>query len=114
VLGTFNLQPLLAFQKALDYINEIGIKAIQERIMELTDYLIQGLRKRTVTIISPVARKGERSAIVSFTLGDKNEATIKKCKEKNIYVSQRDGNIRVAVNIFNNFADIDRLLEVLK
>jgi len=114
VLGTFNLQPLLAFQKALDYINEIGIKAIQERIMELTDYLIQGLRKRKVTIISPVARKGERSAIVSFTLGDKNEATIKKCKEKNIYVSQRDGNIRVAVNIFNNFADIDRLLEVLK
>lgn len=114
VLGTFNLQPLLAFQKALDYINEIGIKAIQDRIMELTDYLIQGLRKRKVTIISPVAHKGERSAIVSFTLGYKNEACIKKCKENNIYVSQRDGHIRVAVNIFNNFADIDRLFEVLK
>jgi len=113
-LGTFNLQPLLAFQKALDYIDEIGIKAIQDRIIELTDYLIQGLRKRKITLISPVAHKGERSAIVSFTLGDKNEAYIKKWKKKNIYVSQRNGNIRVAVNIFNNFADIDRLLEVLK
>jgi cysteine desulfurase/selenocysteine lyase len=114
VLGTFNLQPLLAFQKALDYINEIGIRAIQDRIMELTDYLIQGLRKRNVAIISPVAHKSERSAIVSFTLGDKNEAFIKKCEGKKVYLSQRDRNIRVAVNIFNNFADIDRLLEVLK
>jgi cysteine desulfurase/selenocysteine lyase len=114
LLGTFNLQPLLAFQKALDYINEIGIREIQKRIMELTDYLIQGLRKHNVTIISPVANKGERSAIVSFTLGDENEAYIKKCKQKNIYLGQRNGNIRVAVNIFNNFADIDRLLEVLE
>jgi cysteine desulfurase/selenocysteine lyase len=112
--GTFNLQPLLAFQKALDYIQGIGLQNIQQRIMELTDYLIQGLRDLKVAILSPVSRKEERSAIVTFTLGDKNETCIKKLAENNIYVSPRDGNIRVSVNIFNNLADIDRLLEVLR
>lgn len=112
--GTFNLQPLLAFQKALDYIQGIGLQNIQQRIMELTDYLIQGLRDLNVTILSPVSRKEERSAIVSFTLGDNNETCIKKLAENNIYVSPRDGNIRVSMNIFNNLADIDRLLEVLR
>lgn len=112
--GTFNLQPLLAFQKALDYIKAIGIPNIQKRILELTDYLIQGLEDLSITIISPVERINERSPIVSFTLGDKNETCLKRCVERRIYVSPRNGYIRVSVNIFNNSADIDRLLEVLK
>lgn len=112
--GTFNLQPLLAFQMALDYTKEIGIPNIQNRIMELTDYLIQGLMDLDITVISPIAKKDERSPIVSFTLGDNNEACIKKFTENCIFVSPRDGNIRVSVNIFNSFADIDRLLKVLR
>jgi selenocysteine lyase/cysteine desulfurase len=112
--GTFNLQPLLAFEKALDFIKAIGVENIQARVFELTDYFIQGLKNLKVTIISPVARREERSAIVCFTLGDGNEAFIRKCAEKSILVGLRDGNIRVSVNIFNNFADIDRLLETLE
>ena len=112
--GTFNIQPLLAFQKALAYIKEIGIPDIQDRIMELTDYLIQRLVDLNITIISPINNKNERSAIISFTLGDKNEICLKTFAKNNIYVSPRNGNIRVSVNIFNNFADIDRLIQVLK
>lgn len=112
--GTFNLQPLLAFQKALNYIKDIGIQNIQERIMELTDYLIEKLKELNIKIVSPIERKSERSAIISFTLDDKNKACIQKCNENKIYVSQRDGKIRVSVNIFNNFTDIDHLVTVLR
>jgi len=112
--GTFNLQPLLAFEKALDFIKAIGIENIQQRLFELTDYLIQGLKNLKVTIVSPVARREERSAIVCFTLGDRNKAFVKKCADEGIFITLRNGNIRVSVNIFNNYADIDRLLEALK
>ncbi len=112
--GTFNLQPVLAFEKALDFIKAIGIENIQNRLFELTDYLIQRLKDLKITIVSPVARKEERSAIVCFTIGDRNRAFVKKCAEKSIIITLRDGNIRVSVNIFNNFADIDCLLEALK
>lgn len=112
--GTFNLPPLLAFEKALDFMLAIGLENIEERIFELTDYLIAGLRALEVAIISPVARTEERSAIVSFTLGERNKAFLKKCAERNIFTTLRDGNIRVSVNIFNNFADIDRFLDALR
>ncbi len=112
--GTFNLQPLLALEKALDFILSIGIENIQERIFELTDYLINGLKEAGVTIISPIARREERSAIVCFTLGEGNKEFVKKCAAKKIYLTIRDGKIRVSVNIFNHFSDIDRLLEEIK
>ena len=114
IIGTYNLQPLLAFQAAMDYLKTIGFQNIRTRVMELTDYLIRGLKKLEIKIISPVARKKERSAIVTFTLEDKNKQCIKTLAENKIFVGARGEGIRVSVNIFNNFEDIDCLLNVLK
>jgi len=114
IVGTYNLQPLLAFQVAMDYLQTIGFQNIQTRIMELTDYLIKGLKKLNIKIVSPVARKKERSAIVTFTLGDKNKQCIQTLAENKIFVGARGEGIRVSVNIFNNFEDIDNLLNVMK
>jgi selenocysteine lyase/cysteine desulfurase len=114
IVGTYNLQPLLAFQVAMDYLKTIGFQNIQTRIMELTDYLIKGLKKLNIKIISPVARKKERSAIVTFTVGDKNIQCIKTLAKNKIIVGARGDGIRVSVNIFNNFEEIDGLLKVLE
>ncbi len=113
IVGTYNLQPLLTFQTAIRYLKGIGFQNIRDRIMELTDYLIKGLKKLNIKIISPVALKKERSAIVSFALGEKNRECIKALSKNKIIVGARGEGIRVSVNIFNNFEDIDRLLEVL-
>ncbi len=114
IIGTYNLQPLLAFQVAINYLNNIGFENIRIRIMELTDHLIKGLKKINIKIISPVARKKERSAIVTFTLGNKNKLCLKTLAQNKIFVGARGEGIRVAVNIFNNFEEIDCLLNVLK
>jgi len=113
-LGTHNLQPNLAFQTSLDYLKNIGFENIRVRILELTDYLIQGLESLGADIISPVAGEKERSAIIAFSLGSRNKSCIKNLEENNIFVSFRDGNIRVSLNIFNNFEDIDSLVNSIK
>ena len=112
-IGTFNLQPLLAFQTALNYMNKIGFDNIRERIFDLTDYFIHGLQELGIQIISPIEHREERSAIITFTLGDKNKDCIKDLGKKKIYVSFRGGHIRVSFNIFNNHTDIEVLLKVL-
>jgi selenocysteine lyase/cysteine desulfurase len=114
IVGTYNLQPLLAFQVAMDYLKTIGFQNIRTRLMELTDYLIKGLKKLNIQIISPVAQKKERSAIVTFTLGEKNKKCIQTLAQNKIFVGARGEGIRVSVNIFNNFEEIDGLLKVLK
>ena len=111
--GTQNLQTILAFQEALDYLKAIGSENIRIRILELTDYLVQGLKKLGVKIVSPVDMPQERSPIVSFSLGDRNEECVEKLAKESISVSPRAGYIRVSVNIFNNFEDIEKLLSVL-
>ena len=113
-IGTFNLQPLLAFQTALNYMNKIGFENIRKRIFDLTDQLIQGLKELGIKIISPIDHLDERSAIITFTLGDKSLHCIKTLEKKKIYVSLRGGNIRVSLNIFNNYTDINLLLEALQ
>lgn len=112
--GTQNLQTILAFQKSLDYLNAIGFENIRGRMLELTDYLIRGLKELGVRIVSPVENPDERSPIVSFSLAEKNKECIERLAEESISVSPRAGNIRVSVNIFNNFDDIEKLLKVLR
>lgn len=112
--GTFNLQPLMGFKAALDYVEAIGLENIRLRIRELGDRLIAGLKELGVSIVSPVDKESERSAIVSFSLGPQNEHCLEALKARRIFVSPRGGHIRVSLNIFNDFTDIDRLLETLK
>jgi selenocysteine lyase/cysteine desulfurase len=114
IIGTYNLQPLLSFQTSTDYLKGIGFLNIRNRLMELTDYLIKGLKKLNIKIISPVAQKKEKSAIVSFTVGEKNKHCIKTLFKNKIIVGARGEGIRVSVNIFNDFDEIDCLLNVLK
>jgi selenocysteine lyase/cysteine desulfurase len=104
---------ILAFQVALDYLKAIGFENIRTRILELTDYLILGLKKLGVRVVSPTEKPQERSPIVSFSLGERNDECIERLTKESISVSPRAGNIRVSVNIFNNFEDIDKLLSVL-
>jgi len=111
--GTQNLQTILAFQSALDYLKAIGFENIRARLLELTDYLIDGIKKLGVRIVSPTDKPEERSPIVSFSLGDRNEDCIESLAKESISVSPRAGYIRVSVNIFNNFEDLDKLLSVL-
>jgi len=113
-LGTFNLILFLALSAAFEYLEAVGFETIRLRIRELTDHLIRGLRAQGISIVSPVDREEERSAIVSFTLGAHNDAWAKKLEQNKVFVSLRAGLIRVSLNIFNDFGDIDRLLEVLK
>jgi len=113
-VGSQNLQTVLAFRAALDYLQSIGFENIRNRIAELTDYLLEGLKKSAAEIVSPTDRPEERSPIVSFSLGAENRDYVRKLARESIMVSLRDGNIRVAVNIFNNFEDIDRLLSALQ
>jgi cysteine desulfurase/selenocysteine lyase len=113
-LGTFNLNAVLSLSAALDYLEAIGFEAIRARILELADHLIHGLRALGVEVVSPFSRQEERSAIVSFSLGDRNPDCVKKLAVAGVYVSLRAGLVRVALNIFNNIQDIDRLVEVVR
>ncbi|MBQ6949714.1 MAG: aminotransferase class V-fold PLP-dependent enzyme, partial [Firmicutes bacterium] len=95
---------------ALDYFEEIGWDVIYERIAELSEYLMDGLKKLKIDVLTP---KDARAGIVSFR--HENGAKIEKqMAEKGSYFAYRDGFVRIAPHFYNTREDIDMMLKALK
>ncbi len=104
---------IFALGAAIDYLSSIGIQKIQRRILELTDFLILGLEKQGLEVISPRA-PGRRSGIVVFKVREPEKVRRFLLRgSRKIYVSARGAGIRVAPHFYNSFEDIEILLKAL-
>lgn len=112
-LGWDNMTVFAGFDAALDLIAEIGIANIAERINYLTDYLVKGLQKLNVPVFSNMESQ-HRSGILLLGPFQQLDSMMKTLENNNIWVTQRDGGIRVSLHYYNNEQDIDHLLDVLK
>ncbi len=113
--GTMNHQVILGLKTAFEYMENIGFMNIQERIFEITDYLIEKLSTLPVKIQSPLIKKEERSGIISINFpGHDNHKITSYLKDNNVFTAIRNQNIRLSVNFFNNHNDVDNLIKVLK
>lgn len=118
--GTSNYPGAVAIRASLKLLNEAGITNVTERVLDLGDYLIRGLQKEHVRIVSPIERE-KRGGITTFHLGktpQEEKDFIVWLKERRIYVSLRYasnvGGIRVSTHAYNNEADVDRLLDAVR
>jgi len=97
----------------MSIILEFGIKNVQKRILQLTDYLINELQKLgDFEFVTPLERE-YRSGVVNVRV-PKNVEIAKKLKEDNIIVSSRYGGLRISPHFYNNEEDIDKLITGLK
>jgi selenocysteine lyase/cysteine desulfurase len=111
--GTLNVAGIHALGASLDLLLSLGIGAIGERVLELTDYLCErGLRAGLGVYSS--RRAGEQSGIVSLLVpGEDPRALVRRCKTEGIIINHRAGRIRVSPHCYNTFAEIDRLVDSL-
>ncbi len=111
-MASQNFMGFLGMHASLELLLEVGSKAIEQRILTLTDYLVAGLEKLGAKILSPRG-PGERSGIVSFSLLFDNVELHRELEKRNIFVSYRLKNLRASPHFYNNFADVDALLSAL-
>jgi len=110
--GTPNTAGIFALGAAIDLLLEIGIDAIAERVLALTDRLVRGLEARGAEILGP--RGDEASGIVSFRLPDEPiERTVARLRTRRIFVVARRGGVRASPHFYNDESEIDRLLAAL-
>ena len=115
-LGTPHFPNIAALNAAVRYISRIGIRNIERRILNLSDYLIDCLENMKLQILSPIEEKKYRSGIILFKARKKMplEIVTKLEKRNNIIVSRRGKGIRVSTHFYNNEEDVDRLIIGLK
>ena len=111
--GTPNTPGIFALGAAIDLLLELGIDAVGQRVLELTDRLVAGLGERGIEVLSPRG-PGEASGIVSFRLANEApERTAARLRGRGISVVVRRGGVRASPHFYNDESEIDRLLESL-
>ena len=111
--GTPNTAGIFGLGAAIDLILELGVPAIAERVLGLTDHLVTGLRTRGAEVASP-RDPGESSGIVAFTLPHElPEATVSRLRAKRIFTVARRGAVRASPHFYNIPEELDQLLAAL-
>jgi selenocysteine lyase/cysteine desulfurase len=99
-------------KEALKMLLNIGIEKIEERIIELTDHIIEAAKNLGLKLQTPIERQ-HRSGIVNFKI-EKPQELVRKLAEKGIIVSARAHGIRVSPHFYNTKEEIDIFMEEVK
>lgn len=111
--GTYNMPGLLALGASLELLAEFPVSEIANRVLSLTDALCERLLAAGA-VVSSCREPGRASGIVSFELPDDNPAEVRRrCRERQVVLSCREGRLRVSPHAYNNDDDLDRLIEAL-
>lgn len=111
--GTPSFADAIVARESLGFILKIGMNNIEERDLNLVRYL----RKRLEDLpnIEFMTPRNNRAQILTFKLeGQDTKALFEYLLEKNIFVSYRQGGIRVSPHFYNNQSDIDRFVDTVE
>jgi selenocysteine lyase/cysteine desulfurase len=111
---------MVAFGEALDFQTRIGRTAIEARARELTDALIEGLRKVDGVTIWTSGEPSRRAAVLSFQPGDLDPRRLASALYQNdrIGCAVRAGRdrpgLRFSPHLYNTHADVDKAIAAVR
>ena len=110
--GYYATLNMLGMKAAINIIADLGVENIQKHNHALIDRLVSYLKETEFYKIKSSLVENERSSIFTFTC-DNHDSLFKYLLENRVKAANREGSIRIAVHLFNNENDIDKLIEVL-
>jgi selenocysteine lyase/cysteine desulfurase len=108
--GSLNLMAIHGLGAAVDLALEVGVDAIESRLRELTDALVEGLSARGRTTLG--ARDAARpSGIVTFVPRGDPERVRQELWSRGVVVRIRFGGLRLAPHHYQDDGDVARFFE---
>jgi selenocysteine lyase/cysteine desulfurase len=101
---------ITALGASLELLLSVGIPAIEQRILAITDYLCDRALSLGWRVFSS-RETGEKSGIVSLIHPTLTAAEVfKKCRAAGVVVNNRAERVRVSPHAYNTEEEIDRFL----
>jgi len=117
--GSLNLVGIVGLHAALRLMGEIGVDAIETRVLELARRVISRATVAGFSVVGPVDATG-LSGIISFATDERDVAQLQaKLEKANILTSlrtRRDGRryLRVSPHFYNREEEIEALFDVVR
>ena len=126
--GTPNIAGAIGMGAAIDFLSEVGMDAIAEHEHKLLGYALERMNKVDGICIYGPQSPDERSALISFTLGDAHPHDISTildsegiavraghhCAQLAMQHFGISATARASIYLYNTESDIDRLIEGLE
>jgi selenocysteine lyase/cysteine desulfurase len=114
-IGTANALGIIGLKSSTDLLLEVNPKNTEKHLITLGDHLIDSLQ-RIDLIYNGSHDLSERSGIYSFNYKNtkKLQDLHEHLAENNIYVSYRNGAVRVSPHFYNDVEDIQKMVDVSK
>jgi len=124
--GTLNTPAIMTLKTAVEYINSVGIKNIEEKERRLAEYLISGLKNIAgVRVLGKDS--GSRNGTVAFNVGDMASGEVADILDRDYGImvrggyhcaylahktlgTERVGAVRVGFGVFSDKGEADALL----
>ncbi|MCK4658089.1 MAG: aminotransferase class V-fold PLP-dependent enzyme [Phycisphaerae bacterium] len=112
--GSYNLPGIFGLGASIDWVLELGVERISQRLLHLTDRLVTGLQAKGYRIISP-RQRSEASGIVAFVsdLHDLEAIQSHLQTEHRIVIAARRKRLRASPHVYNTEREIDQLIAAL-
>jgi cysteine desulfurase/selenocysteine lyase len=112
--GSYNLAGIWGLGGSIEWLLELGVDAIWDRVRMLTDRLAEGVQAKGYRLVSS-RRPAEASGIVAFVSDKHDHARITSHlrQEYRTVVASRMGRIRVSPHFYNTEEEIDELVDHL-
>lgn len=111
-LGTYPYGHIFGMAEAFKIIERLGVENIQKHNHQLIDILIDFLQsEKRFTITSDLTEK-HRSSILTFTCENAG-GLHRELLDNGFICALREGSIRLAVHLYNDRSDIDKLITFL-
>jgi selenocysteine lyase/cysteine desulfurase len=108
-IATDNWMGISGLYESLNLLMEYGREKVEEKVLVLTDRLVEGLLERGHVVLSP-REKNEKSGIVLFSAGD-NKTIFENLMKRSIHIAHREGNLRCSPHFYNSLDEIEMLLD---
>ena len=108
--GTPNACGLFAAEAGLEVLLEVGMEAVAGQIGRVTSLIKDAVDAHGWELVTPRDRHGAMLAIRSTDA----PTLVEHLAERDIILTERDGNIRIAAHFYNNAADVEKLVAALE
>jgi selenocysteine lyase/cysteine desulfurase len=111
--GSLNFLAIHALGAALDLAFEVGLDAIEERVLGLTTRLRAALMDRGLAVLSP-PDAAERSGITTVRTQEAPEVVVRRLRAEGVLASPRGGGVRLSPHFYCDDDDVGRCLAALR
>lgn len=117
--GVHAYEHTLSLATSFHFLSALGKSSVYGRVRELVERLRAGLTQRGMLIETPAAAQLSSGIVCFRHPGEEPAVTVRRLMRSNIHITESPkdpsgaSHARVSVAIFNNEADIDRLVDTL-